>query len=53
MCVRCCDFIFLNCQEGEAALLRAAATGNIAAVLTELSGHTDVNAQDKVVLLFL
>ena len=36
-------------QEGAAALLRAAVTENIAAVLRELSGHTDVNAQDEVV----
>ena len=35
-------------QEGKSALLRAAMTGNISAVKRELSGHTDVNSQDKV-----
>ena len=32
-------------------MLRAAKTGNIDAVKRELTGHTDVNSQDKVVFL--
>ena len=31
--------------------MRAAATGNIDAVKRELTGHTDVNSQNKVVFL--
>ena len=34
-------------------MLRAAETGNIDAVKRELTGHTDVNSQDKVVFLSL
>ena len=38
----------LSHQEGKAALLRAASTGNTAAVRRELKGHTDINSQDEV-----
>ena len=38
----------LSHQEGKAALLRAAKSGNTAAVRRELRGHTDVNSQDEV-----
>ena len=34
-------------------MLRAAKTGNIDAVKRELTGHTDVNSQDKVIFLSL
>ena len=43
--------IHLLSQEGKSALLRAAETGNIDAVIRELSGHTDVNSQDEVNVL--
>ena len=33
--------------------MRAAETGNIEAVKRELTGHTDVNAQDEVIYPFI
>ena len=52
ICLVCNNYIFacLCCQEGKQALLKAAETGNIAAVKRQLSGHTDVNSQDKVII---
>ena len=41
-------FFCLNYQEGKNALFRASQVGNLDAVIRELTGHTDVNFQDKV-----
>ena len=39
-------------QEGQQALLRAAATGDIGAVKRQLRGHTNINSQDEVINAF-